>query len=114
MVIKRSDLDAGLVDLSQVIDPDQPPLGPVHPGDIIREDVLKPWGMSAYRFAKEIGVPANRMTEIVAGRRAITADTALRLAKRLGTSALFWMNLQVAYDLEVAKTAQEKRQAAQN
>lgn len=73
-----------------------------HPGETIREDYLKPLGMSANRLAIELRVPATRMTEIVNGRRGITADTALRLARYFNTTPKFWLNLQAAYDLAVA------------
>jgi len=72
----------------------------VHPGEVLGEEFLKPLDVSAYRLAKEIGVPATRVSEILHGRRAITADTALRLAKYFGTSAKFWLGLQEDYDLE--------------
>ena len=73
-------------------------LPPVHPGEILREDVLKPLGLTAHGLARELRVPATRMSEILHGRRAITADTALRLARYLGTSPQFWMNLQTSHD----------------
>ena len=76
---------------------------PVHPGEILLEEFLVPMKLSQYRLAKDIGVAARRINEIVHGSRAITADTALRLAKYFGTSERFWMNLQARYDLEVAK-----------
>jgi addiction module HigA family antidote len=75
---------------------------PVHPGEILIEDFLKPLGITQYRLAKSIGVSQRRIGEIVAGKRAITADTALRLAKFLGTDAQSWMNLQTQYDLIVS------------
>lgn len=90
-------------------------LPPVHPGEILREDVLKPLGLSAHGLARELGVPATRINEILHGRRAVTTDTALRLARYLGTSARFWMNLQTSYDLKVAERAlgkQIKREVA--
>jgi antitoxin HigA-1 len=74
---------------------------PVHPGEILLEDFLKPMGVTQYRLAKSIGVPQRRIGEIVAGKRAITADTALRLALFFGTDAQSWMNLQTHYDLAV-------------
>ena len=74
---------------------------PIHPGEILLEDFLKPMGMTQYRLAKSIGVPQRRIGEIVAGKRSITADTALRLARFFGTDAQSWMNLQTRYDLEV-------------
>jgi addiction module HigA family antidote len=76
---------------------------PIHPGEILLEEFLVPMKLSQYRLAKDIGVAARRINEIVHGSRAITADTALRLAKYFGTSERFWMNLQARYDLEVAK-----------
>ncbi len=78
-------------------------IAPVHPGEILREDVLKPLGMSVNKLALSLGVPATRMQEIVNCRRAISPDTALRLARFLGTTAEFWVNLQARYELEVAK-----------
>jgi addiction module HigA family antidote len=76
---------------------------PIHPGEILNEEYLKPLGVSQYRIAKDISVPARRINEIVHGLRAISADTALRLARYFGTSERFWMNLQARYDLEVEK-----------
>lgn len=76
---------------------------PVHPGEILMEEFLKPLGLSQYRLAKEIHVPPRRINEIVHGKRAITADTALRLARFFETSERFWLNLQVRYDLEVER-----------
>ena len=78
-------------------------LPPVHPGEILLEDFLKPLNISRYRLAKSIGVPQRRIDEICAGKRAITADTALRLARFFGTDAQSWMNLQAEYDLETAE-----------
>jgi len=72
----------------------------IHPGEVLMEEVLKPLDMTPYRLAKNLGVPQTRVSDIVAGRRAVTADTALRLAAYLGTTAQFWLNLQTAYDLE--------------
>ncbi len=76
-----------------------------HPGETIREDYLEPLNMSANRLAMELRVPATRMTEIVHGRRGITADTALRLARYFNTTPKFWLNLQASYDLAVAAEA---------
>ena len=76
---------------------------PVHPGEIILEEYLIPMGISQYRLAKDISVPARRINEIVHGKRAISADTALRLARFFGTTELFWVNLQSRYDMEVEK-----------
>lgn len=78
-------------------------LPPIHPGEIFREEFLSPSGLSQYRVAKETNVPPRRINEIVGGTRAISADTALRLARFLGTSQRFWLNLQARYDLEVEK-----------
>jgi addiction module HigA family antidote len=77
-----------------------------HPGEAIREDYLKPLGISVNKLALELRVPATRMTEIVNGRRGITADTALRLARYFKTTAKFWLNLQTSYDLAKASEAQ--------
>ena len=76
-------------------------LKPIHPGEILKEEFLKPLKISEYRLAKSISVPPRRINEIVHGKRAITADTALRLAKFFGNSAKFWLNCQAHYDLEV-------------
>ena len=78
-------------------------LAPIHPGEILLEEFLEPLGISQYRLAKDISVPPRRINEIVHGIRAITADTALRLARYFGTSERFWLNLQIRYDLEVEK-----------
>ena len=76
---------------------------PIHPGEILLEEFLQPMGISQYRLAKDIHVPARRINEVVHGKRSITADTALRLARYFETSEQFWMNLQTRYDLEVVK-----------
>jgi antitoxin HigA-1 len=78
-------------------------MAPVHPGEILLKEFLTPLAVSQYRLAKEIGVPARRINEIVHGQRRISADTALRLARFFGTSERFWINLQARYDLEVEK-----------
>lgn len=78
-------------------------LPPVHPGEVLLEEFLEPMGLSQYRLAKDISVPPRRINEIVHGKRAITADTALRLARFFGTSEQFWLNLQTAYDLDMAR-----------
>lgn len=75
-------------------------LRPVHPGEILAEEFIAPLGITQYRVAKDIKVPQRRVNEIVHGRRSITADTALRLARYFGTSPQFWLNLQGRYDLE--------------
>jgi len=84
-------------------------LPPVHPGEILLEDFLKPMGITRYRLAKEIGVPQRRVDEICAGKRAITADTALRLARFFNTDAQSWMNLQAQHDLESAEIGLAER-----
>lgn len=76
---------------------------PIHPGEILLEEFLRPMEVSQYRLAKSISVPARRINEIVHGKRNITADTALRLSRFFGTSERFWLNLQTRYDLEVEK-----------
>ena len=80
-------------------------IDPVHPGEILSEEFLVPMGLSAAALARKIDVPANRISEICAGRRAVTGDTALRLAAAFGTSAEFWMNLQKAWELAAARRA---------
>ncbi len=76
---------------------------PVHPGEVLRDMFLEPMGVTQYRLAKDIGVPPRRINEIVHGKRAITADTALRLARYFGTSADLWIGLQGRYDLDCAR-----------
>ena len=78
---------------------------PIHPGEILLEEFLNPMGVTQYRLAQTISVPARRINEIVHGKRAITPDTALRLSRALGTSDRFWLNLQSRYDLDVAITS---------
>ena len=78
-------------------------MAPVHPGEILLEEFLRPLEVSQYRLAKAVDVPARRINEIVHGQRRISADTALRLARYFGTSERFWINLQARYDLEVEK-----------
>ena len=82
---------------------------PVHPGDVLLEDFMKPLGLSQYRLAQDLGVPALRISQIVHGKRAVTADTALRLARYFGASANVWMRLQARYDLEVAEAELAER-----
>ena len=79
-------------------------LPPVHPGEVLLEDFMKPLSLSQYRVAQDIGVPALRVSQIVRGKRAITADTAIRLGRYFGTSASIWLRLQARYDLELAET----------
>ena len=81
----------------------------VHPGEILIEEFLKPMGLSQNRLALSIGVPARRINEIVLGKRRVTADTALRLARYFGNSPQFWLGLQMDYDLDVAEDALSDR-----
>jgi len=78
-------------------------LKPVHPGEILLEDFLTPLGVTQYRLAKGLSVPPRRINEIVLGKRSISADTALRLARFFGTSDRFWLNLQASYDLDIER-----------
>jgi addiction module HigA family antidote len=78
-------------------------LSPVHPGEVLSEDFMKPLGLSQYRVAKDIGVPALRISQIVNGKRSITADKAMRLARYFATSPDVWLRLQARYDLEMAQ-----------
>jgi len=100
-LISRDDLDAGKVNLSDESTGQN--LALVTPGEVLREEFMTPMAISARALARDIDVPANRITEILHGERAITADTALRLSRRFGVSAEFWMNLQTAHDLEKAR-----------
>ena len=84
-------------------------LPPIHPGEILFEEFLKPLGLSQYRLAKEINVSARRINEIVLGKRSISPDTALRLSRYFGLSERFWMNLQSRYDLEMQKDRLQER-----
>jgi antitoxin HigA-1 len=76
-------------------------LPPVHPGEVLLEEFLEPAGLSQYRLAKDVSVPPRRINEIVHGKRAVTADTALRLARYFGTTPRFWLDLQAQYDLDI-------------
>ena len=87
----------------------KPKLEPVHPGEILLEDFMRPLGISQYALAKAISVPPRRINEIVHGKRAVTADTALRLARYFGTDAQSWLNLQSHYDLETTEAALKGR-----
>lgn len=93
------------VDYTEIIDPDGKPVGPIHPGVILAEEFLEPLGLSAYALANAIGVPRNRITGIIRGERAITADTALRLARFFDMSPEFWLGIQMDYDLETTRAA---------
>ena len=107
MSIKREDLDAGRVDFRGVTTGKRVPLS--SPGAILRSEFLEPLAMSVYALAKAIKVPRSRVNDIVRGHRAISADTALRLARYFGTTPEFWVNLQARYDLEMAKQALRAR-----
>ena len=78
-------------------------LAPIHPGEVLMEDFITPLGITQHKVALAIGVPPRRINEIVHGKRRVTADTALRLARYFGTTDLFWVNLQNRYDLEIEK-----------
>ena len=84
-------------------------LAPVHPGEVLQEEFLKPMGLSQNQIALAMGVPARRINEIVLGRRRVTADTALRLGRYFGVSPQFWLGLQVDYDLDVAEDELSER-----
>jgi addiction module HigA family antidote len=102
-LISREELDSGRVDFSDLDCGER--LAPVHPGEVLRADFLDAMGLTAHALALALRVPANRITTILAGDRAVTADTALRMARHFGTSAGFWLNLQKAYELEMAERA---------
>ena len=101
MTIMRTELDHHEVDFSDIASGQR--LAPVHPGRILRNDFLDPLGLSVYRLAQDIKVPRPRLNDIVRGRRAVTVDTALRLARYFGTTPTFWLNLQTRYDLDAAE-----------
>ncbi|MDE0045523.1 MAG: HigA family addiction module antitoxin [bacterium] len=101
MTIDREELDRLEVDFSDVASGRR--LHPVHPGTILRDDFLEPMRLSVYRLARDIKVSRPRLNEIVRGRRAVTVDSALRLARYFGTTPEFWINLQARYDLDVAE-----------
>ena len=100
-LIARGDLDAG--SLASTDQDNTELLPPVHPGEVLRHEFLDPLDLTAHALALALRVPANRITAILAGERAVTADTALRLGRHFGTSAGFWLNLQKTYELEVAE-----------
>jgi addiction module HigA family antidote len=107
MIIRREDIDAGRIDLPDVAGAQRVPLA--HPGTMLAKHYLKPLGVTPYRLARDIKVPLNRITAILAGKRAITPDTALRLARYLGTTPVFWINLQSHHDLEIVRRRTERR-----
>lgn len=100
MSISRADLENGACDLSEVAAEERLP--PLHPGELLAE-VMAEAGLSANALSRALDVPVNRVTEILAGRRAVTADTALRLGRYFRTSARLWLNLQTGYDLDLAE-----------
>jgi addiction module HigA family antidote len=100
-LITRETLDAGEVDFSDLDTGER--LAPVHPGDILSHDFMQPLGLTAHALSLALRVPANRIGAIVAGQRAVTADTALRLARYFGTSAGFWLNLQKSHEMAVVE-----------
>lgn len=100
MTIERDDIDRREVDFSDVASGQRLP--PVHPGEILRDEFLKPMGLSVYRLARALRISRPRLNDIVRGRRAVTVDTALRLGHYFGTTPAFWINLQTRFDLEVA------------
>lgn len=107
MTIDREAVDRHKVDFSDVASGRRLP--PVHPGAILRDEFLKPMKLSVYRLARDIRVSRPRLNEVVHGRRAITTDTALRLARYFDTTPEFWINLQSRYDLDVAeRTVRQK------
>lgn len=97
--------DLAQEDFSDVAEPGAPGMAPVHPGEVLRHEFLEPLGITQYRLAKEIGVPQRRIGEIVAGKRAVTADTGLRLSRFFGLNDGFWTGLQADYDTAVARAA---------
>ena len=107
MRIKREELMSGRIDFTDVTTGKRLP--PVHPGEILRDDFLEPMKISVYTLARVIKVPRSRVNDIVLGRRGITTDTALRLARYFGTTPEFWINLQARYDLEVADRTLRRR-----
>jgi addiction module HigA family antidote len=100
-LITRETLDAGGVDFSDIDTGER--LSPVHPGDILLHDFMQPIDLTSHALSLALRVPANRITSIVAGHRAVTADTALRLARYFGTSAGFWRNLQKSHEMALAE-----------
>jgi addiction module HigA family antidote len=107
MSIKREDLDAGRIDFADVTTGKRLPL--THPGEILRDDFLRPMKISVYALALAIKVPRSRVNDIVLARRGITADTAFRLARYFGTTPDFWINLQARYDLDAAERKLRRR-----
>lgn len=109
MPIKREDVAAGRVDFSEVRDHKARRIPPIHPGAVLRDEFLTPLNISAYRLAKNTGVPITRVAAIVSGERSITADTALRFGRFFNMSPEFWLGLQEHYDLDMARAELGKR-----
>jgi len=107
MSIKREDIDKRRVDFSDVRSGRR--LRPVHPGEILDHEFLTAMNISVYALAKAIKVPRSRVNDVVLGRRAVTTDTAMRLARYFGTSPEFWINLQARYDLDVAERTERRK-----
>ena len=101
MTISREDVDRRAVDFADVMAGRRLP--PVHPGQFLRDEFLEPLDLSVYALARALNVPRPRLNEVVRGRRAVSTDTALRLARYFGTSPQFWINLQARYELDVAE-----------
>ena len=101
MTIRRGEVDRGAVDFSGIASGRRLPA--VHPGRFLRDEFLTPLDLSVYALARALNVPRPRLNDIVRGRRAVSTDTALRLARYFGTSPQFWVNLQTRYDLEIAE-----------
>ena len=106
MTIARDSVDQGHIDFSDVTAVGELP--PVHPGEILRNEFLEPFGLTVYRLAQVLRIPRPRLNDIVLGRRRVTTDTALRLARYFGTTAEFWIRLQVSYDLECAEPSRRR------
>jgi len=109
MSIKREDVTAGRIDFAEVAAARRRRIRPIHPGAILREEFLAPLGVTPYRLAKDTSVPLTRITAILAGDRAISADTALRLGRYFGMSAEFWLGVQEQYDLDRARADLKRR-----
>ena len=103
MTITREAVDRRAVDFAGVTSGRRLP--PVHPGQFLRDDFLEPLGLTVYALARALSVPRPRLNEVVRGRRSVSMDTAMRLARYFGTSPEFWINLQVRYDLDIAERA---------
>lgn len=106
MSIPIEDVVAGKIDLREIIEPEGARLPPVTPGEILLEEFMRPLGLSARQLAQALGVPVNRVSQIIKGQRAITASTALRLARYFGTSPELWLNLQSHFELRQAMDAE--------